>query len=86
MLTAEIKVNGCLAVHVYCHNTGIVGKDGDVVYVYEVYRVNVREGGQQQALHKSTVAHNPKDGAEGLIYKILGRVIGAATDGKEDEK
>ena len=68
MLTAEIKVNGCLILHVYVHNTGEMVGNG---YRYEWHVYDV---GKAQVIDRGTVYHELADGAYALIAKVLGEL------------
>lgn len=71
MLTAEIKINGCLLSHVYIHNTGVEPGMGDCYnYEYEVY--NVGEG-ESKGVIWGFLKHKRSDGALELVKKVLGK-------------
>lgn len=70
MLTAEIKINGCLIAHVYAVNKGIVPgfhNKGDCNYDIEVIEI----GQSDTPLFRTQITHKRQEGATVLIEKIL---------------
>lgn len=63
MLSTEIKVNGCLVGHLYCHNQGPVG--AACSYFWRYHEV---ESGHS---FEGTLCHHRKDNITVLVGKIL---------------
>lgn len=65
MLTAELKVNGVLISHLYCHNIGPDGPHGTLLYNWQYYDI------ESASMKSGTIAHDRKKGAAALIASIL---------------
>jgi hypothetical protein len=70
MFSVEIKVNGCMVVHIYGHNTGIPDavynlNDPLHLYSYEIYTLG------EKKLSFGHVLHKQSNGLLTLIRKIL---------------
>lgn len=68
MLTAEIKVNGCLIGHIYAHNTGYVHAQNHDECSYEYHIYDVTEG---SVIKSGRVEHARSSGAFALIQTII---------------
>jgi hypothetical protein len=71
MLSIDLKINGCLAVHIYGHNIGDFIGDaalppGMCNYYYEVHKI-----GKGETVETGYVIHKRDEGLEKLTYLIL---------------
>jgi hypothetical protein len=64
MLTAEIKINGALIVHIYAVNERELNDIGETKYRYEIYRPD-------SPIRTGEVHHLYGDGAASLIHCII---------------
>jgi len=69
MITAEIKVNGCLISHLYIVNKDFLpGSLTDCTYVYEYYEIG-------KDVQRDRITHRKRDGALKLI-EIVCKAVG----------
>jgi hypothetical protein len=91
MLTAEIKVNGCLIGHLYMVNTGPIANlepsdlSGPCAYRWEYYHCD----GYPPIQQGEGIIHDRDAGALGLIKKVIETIEGSkkhTRKGKKDKK
>ena len=69
MLTAEIKINGCMIGHIYIVNEGELGTSGIYNYSWEYYKPG--SDSPQRVVMSGHTSHTRGEGALTLIKKVV---------------
>jgi len=85
MLTAEIKINGCLIGHLYITNiSNHFDNYGDNSYRWEYYCVHAQDG--EPSIQIGNLSHKRAEGAIELIRKVTSVISEKKKNGERSKK